>query len=95
MNLLGTARTVYAKEVIDALRDRRTLLVVLLSSVLLGPLVLIALSGLVASLEARAEKREVFVHGIENAPSLRNFLERQSSVVRDAPAGFEARLRES
>ncbi|MEQ1804718.1 MAG: ABC transporter permease, partial [Burkholderiaceae bacterium] len=33
--------------------------------------------------------------GIENAPSLRNFLERQSSVVRDAPAGFEARLRES
>ena len=65
ISLLGTARIVYAKEVIDALRDRRTLLVVLLSSVLLGPLVLVALSGLVASLEARAEKREVFVAGLE------------------------------
>lgn len=93
MSLLGIARIVYAKEMIDALRDRRTLLVVLLSSVLLGPLVLIALSGLVASLEARAEKREVFIVGIEHAPSLRNFLERQTSVVRDAPADYEAQLR--
>ncbi len=92
---LRSAQVVYVKEVIDALRDRRTLLVVLLSSVLLGPLVLIALSGLVASLEARAERREVFVAGIEHAPSLRNFLERQSSVVREAPADFEAQLRDA
>jgi sodium transport system permease protein len=93
--MLGTARVVYAKEMLDALRDRRTLLMVLLSSVLLGPLVLIALSGLVASLEARAEKREVIVAGIEHAPSLRNFLLRQSSVVREAPADYEARLRDA
>lgn len=95
MNFFGTAKAVYAKEVVDALRDRRTLLVVLLSSVLLGPLVLIALSGLVASLEARAEKREVFVVGIEHAPGLRNFLERQSGVVRNAPPDYEARLRDA
>ncbi len=95
MSMLGTARVVYAKEMLDALRDRRTLLMVLLSSVLLGPLVLIALSGLVASLEARAEKREVVVAGIEHAPSLRNFLLRQSSVVREAPADYEARLRDA
>ena len=86
-------RTVFIKEMLDALRDRRTLAVVLLSSVLLGPLVLIALSGLVATFEARAEKREVFVAGIESAPSLRNFLERHSAVVREAPADFEAQLR--
>ena len=49
------ARAVFAKEIVDALRDRRTLLVVLLSSVLLGPLVLVALSGLVATLEARRD----------------------------------------
>ncbi len=95
MSMLRTARVVYVKEVIDALRDRRTLLVVLLSSVMLGPLVLIALSGLVASLEARAEKREVFVVGIDQAPSLRNFLERQSSVVREVPADYEAKLRDA
>ncbi len=95
VNFFGAARTVYAKEIVDALRDRRTLLVVLLSSVLLGPLVLIALSGLVASLEARAERREVLVIGIEHAPGLRNFLERQTTAVRDAPADFEARLRDA
>ncbi len=93
MTRFAGAATVYAKEMVDALRDRRTLVVVLLSSVLLGPLVLIALSGLVASFEARAEKREVFVLGIEHAPSLRNFLERQSSVVRDAPPDYELQLR--
>ena len=93
MTRFAGAATVYGKEIVDALRDRRTLVVVLLSSVLLGPLVLIALSGLVASFEARAEKREVFVLGIEHAPSLRNFLERQSSVVRDAPPDYEAQLR--
>jgi sodium transport system permease protein len=95
VSLLGTTRVVYFKEMTDALRDRRTLFVVFLSSVLLGPLVLIALSGLVASLEARAEKREVFVVGIEHAPGLRNFLERQSSVVRPAPDDHVARLRDA
>ena len=93
MTRFAGAATVFAKEMVDALRDRRTLVVVLLSSVLLGPLVLIALSGLVASFEARAEKREVFVLGIEHAPSLRNFLERQSSVVREAPTDYESQLR--
>jgi sodium transport system permease protein len=95
MSTFRAARHVFGKELLDALRDRRTLLVVVLSSVLLGPLVLIALSGLVASLEARAEKREVFVHGIEHAPSLRNFLERQTSVVRVAPSDFETQLRDA
>ena len=93
MTPFAGAATVFAKEMVDALRDRRTLVVVLLSSVLLGPLVLIALSGLVANFEARAEKREVFVLGIEHAPSLRNFLERQSSVVREAPTDYESQLR--
>lgn len=95
MTWLAAARIVFAKEALDALRDRRTLLVVLVSSVLLGPLVLVAISGLVATLEARAERREVVVAGIDHAPSLRNFLERQSCVVREAPRDYEERLRDS
>jgi sodium transport system permease protein len=81
------------KELLDALRDRRTLWTVLVSSVLLGPLVLLAISALVASLEANAEQREVMVSGLAQAPSLRNFLERQTYVVKAAPADFEQRLR--
>ena len=93
MKTLASARIVFAKEIVDALRDRRTLLVVLLSSVLMGPLVLIALSSLIATFEERAEKREVFVAGIEHAPALKNYFERQTYVVKAAPPDFEAQLR--
>ena len=85
--------TVFRKEISDALRDRRTLLTVLVSSVLLGPLVLVAISALVASLESRAEARQVFVVGIEHAPSLKNWFERQTYSVKAAPADYEKLLR--
>ncbi len=87
--------TVLRKELTDALRDRRTLVTVLVSSVMLGPLVLVAISALVASLESRAEQREVYVAGLAAAPTLRNFLERQTYTVKEPPADYEAQLRKS
>ncbi len=95
MRFSTTALAVFRKEMLDALRDRRTLLVVLVTGVLMGPLILIALSGFIATLEARAEKREVYVVGLEYAPSLKNYLERQTWTVKAPPADFEARLRAS
>ncbi len=95
MKSLRVVWAVFAKELRDALRDRRTMLVVLVSGVLLGPLMLIALSQLIASLEARADQRELYAVGIEQAPSLRNFLERQTWVVKTPPADYEAQLRAS
>jgi len=86
------ALVVFKKELLDALRDRRTLLVVLLSSVAVGPVVLIALSALVAGIEKRAEERTMIVQGIEHAPTLRNFLERQTYRIDAAPADYEAQL---
>ena len=86
------AWTVFVKEVRDALRDRRTLLAVVLSSVLMGPVLLFGLSVLVASSEARAESRDVMVAGIEHAPTLRNFLERQTLRVKVAPPDYERQL---
>ena len=93
MKPMQAVLTVFRKEISDALRDRRTLLTVLVSSVLLGPLVLVAISALVASLESRAEARQVFVVGIDNAPSLKNWFERQTYTVKAAPADYEKRLR--
>jgi sodium transport system permease protein len=86
------ALVVFKKELLDALRDRRTLLVVLLSSVAVGPIVLIALSALVAGIEKRAEERTMIVQGIEHAPTLRNFLERQTYRIDAAPADYETQL---
>ena len=71
--MIGAAWTVLRKELRDALRDRRTLLTIVLSSVAVGPLVLLLLSTLVAGMEERAESREIVVAGIEHAPTLRNY----------------------
>ena len=90
---MSAAWAVYTKEIVDALRDRRTLMVVLFSSVLMGPLLLVALSALLASFEARADSRVVYVAGAEHAPGLVNFLERQSRSVKPPPADYEAQLR--
>jgi sodium transport system permease protein len=90
--VIGAAWTVLRKELCDALRDRRTLLTIVLSSVAVGPLVLVLLSTLVAGMEERADSREVLVAGIEHAPTLRNYLERQTYRVSAAPEQFEQQL---
>jgi len=92
---MNGAWVVFRKELLDALRDRRTLLMVLLSSVAIGPLVLVVISTLIASFEKRAEAREVVVQGIAQAPTLRNYLERQTYTISAAPADFEKQLRDS
>ena len=89
------AWVVYLKELLDALRDRRTLFMVLISSVAVGPLVLVAVSSLVAGIEKRAEARELLVQGLEHAPTLRNFFERQTYTVLVAEPGYEQQLRDS
>ena len=58
-SLLRSFWIVLRKEVVDALRDRRTLLRLAIPAVLMGPLLLLALSGLISSLEGQADKREV------------------------------------
>ncbi len=95
MNAVHLALTVLRKELRDAMRDRRTLATVLLSAVLLGPLALVAMSMLVASIEAQAEQRELRVAGLAQAPSLRNFFERQTWRVSEAPADYAAQLRDA
>jgi sodium transport system permease protein len=92
-SLPAAAWVVFVKELVDALRDRRTLMMVIVSSVLMGPAVLIALSSLIGSLERQAEQREVLVAGVEHAPSLRNFIERQTYTVRAAPPDHEQQIR--
>jgi sodium transport system permease protein len=93
--MMAAAWIVYIKELTDALRDRRTLLMVLLSSVAIGPLVLVLVSTLVAGIEKRAEARVVVAQGMAYAPSLRNYLERQTYTVQDAPADYEQQLKDS
>lgn len=89
---MSAAAVAFVKELRDALRDRRTLLAVVLSSVAMGPLLLFALSALVAGSEQRAESRELLVAGLDHAPTLRNYLERQTLQPRPAPPDYERQI---
>jgi sodium transport system permease protein len=95
MNRWQAMWTVFAKELRDALRDRRTLMAVFVSSIAMGPLMLVALSTMVGQFEKRAEAREIVAIGLDAAPTLRNYIERQTFTIKPAPADWEAQLRDS
>ncbi|MCP5143315.1 MAG: ABC transporter permease [Gammaproteobacteria bacterium] len=86
---LHSALTVFRKEFVDALRDRKSLVVVLLAAVLMGPAMMFAMSVLIGRMEASNQAREITVAGIEYAPTLANYLSRQSYTVKAAPADFK------
>jgi sodium transport system permease protein len=90
---MGTAATVFGKEFKDAVRDRRTWLIVLFTSILAGPLTLLLLSIYVASVEESAAKREVYVANATAGPTLINFLQRAGATVKDAPEDYAAQIK--
>jgi len=89
---MSAARVVFAKELADALRDRRTWVAALISALVVGPAVLLLLSLYLSALDDKAARHEVFVADGSRAPTLVNFLQRAGASVQDAPADYEARL---
>lgn len=89
---MRAAWVVLVKEVVDALRDRRALLVVAVTTLLSGPVTLLLLSKFVADLKERLEQRQVLVAGAEAAPALVNFIERQGRRITPPPADFRAQM---
>ena len=85
---------VFCKEMVDAVRDRKTLMMIFFTAVLIGPVMLVALSFIVSQQEEKSERREVWVAGLERAPALHNYLLRQGMKVNTAPADYEAQLRD-
>jgi sodium transport system permease protein len=90
---MKAAAIVFRKELIDALRDRRTWIVVLLSSLLAGPVSLLLIASLVSSAEDSAARREVVLVNGAAAPTLVNFLQRNGATIVEAPADYRDRLR--
>jgi sodium transport system permease protein len=85
--------TIFRKELIDALRDRRAWMVALTISLLSGPVVLVLISNFISGLEEKAAQREVLFAAPEHAPTLVNFLQRAGATVKPAPADYPAQLR--
>jgi sodium transport system permease protein len=85
--------TVTLKELVDTLRDRRTMVVTLLTSIAAGPLFLTLILNMAANQAERGRELKLPVIGAAYAPALIAFLERQQVVVQAAPEDYEARIR--
>ncbi|MFZ6690569.1 ABC transporter permease [Undibacterium sp. SXout20W] len=81
------------KELKDALRDRRTLMTALFSSLLGVPLLLLIFSTVLSQVESQEEKRVVLAVGMQYAPQLENFILRQGYQIKTAPVDYEAKSR--
>jgi sodium transport system permease protein len=87
------AGIVFAKEVIDNLRDRRTLLAALFYP-FLGPGLILLMVFAIGRLSSEAERPlRLSVEGAERAPSLISFLEQNRVEIERAPADPEAAVR--
>jgi sodium transport system permease protein len=87
--ILAVAR----KEVLDTFRDRRTMLVTLLSAAVAGPIFIVLIFNMIAGQADRARELKLPALGLEQAPALVAFLERQQVELKPAPADYEARLK--
>ena len=88
------AGTVFAKEVTDNLRDRRTLAAAL-AYPFLGPAMILLMVFAIGRLSSQAEKPlELPVVGRENAPNLVRFLEQHNVEVQASPEDPEAAVRQ-
>ena len=85
--------TVARKEIVDTLRDRRTIVVTLASAALAGPIFLMLIFNMFAQQADRARELKLPVQGAEHAGALIAYLERQQVTIQPAPEDFEAKIR--
>lgn len=89
---LKSIMIVFTKEFKDILRDKRSLLTVSLLSVLAGPVMMLIMANMIAQFEVKSERRVVLVDGIEHAPSLKNHLLQETTLIRQAPKDYQLGL---
>jgi len=85
--------TVVTKELVDTFRDRRTMMVTLLTAIAAGPLFLALILNVAASQADKARELKLPVAGEEHAPALIAFLQRAQVAISRAPADYEAKIR--
>src|SRR6266540_144185 len=84
--------TIARKEVVDTFRDRRTIMVTLMTAIIAGPIFLVLILNLFARQADRARELTLAFAGGEHAPARVAFLERQQVKLTPAPADVEAKV---
>ncbi|MGB8647043.1 MAG: ABC transporter permease [Anaerolineae bacterium] len=93
--MMDRIAVIFKKEVVDNLRDRKTLAGSLFSPIL-GPLMMLVLFSVLTSTLATSVEKPLSlpVVGAENAPALVQFLAQNGATIQSAPADPEAAVRE-
>lgn len=91
---IKTILTVAKKELTDHLRDKRTATMIFLLSIAMGPIILMGLGYFIGSIEAKAEKKEIYLSGKQHAPELVNFLQRQDMKLLDPKPDFRELIKQ-
>ncbi len=74
-------------------RDRRSMVVILVTAIAAGPLLLMLVMNLVASQMEKRRELTLPATGLEHAPALAAFLERQQVTIVPVPADYEQQIR--
>jgi len=90
---LARIGTIARKEVVDTFRDRRTIVVTLVTAIVAGPIFLVLILNMVARQADKGRELTLAVAGAEHAPALVSFLERQQVKVVTAPPDAEQKIR--
>ncbi len=85
---------VLRKEVVDGLRDRRTLFTMLFTGIAMGPIALLLMANYVSGLEQKSAARKIMVDGIEHAPQLANYFARNGIAAVAQPVDYAAAIRD-
>lgn len=93
---MNPAITVFLKEVIENLRDKKTVMNALVMGPLLGPVFFAIMMGFIITkqLDSAEKPLEIPVVGAEHAPNLVGWLRQQGVVVQAAPTDAEAAIRD-
>jgi sodium transport system permease protein len=92
-SVVARIAAVARKEAVDIFRDRRAILVTLITAIVAGPVMMMLVLNLVARQADRVREMTLPIVGGEYAPALVAFLERQQVTLKPAPPDFEDRVR--
>jgi sodium transport system permease protein len=81
------------KEIVDLLRDRRAMIVTVITAMGSGPILLLLVLNLIASQAGKAHDLSLSIVGGVHAPSLVAFLQRHQVSVLDAPIDFLEKIK--
>ncbi len=90
---LSRVATVARKEMVDILRDRRAMIVTVITAMISGPILMLLVLNLIAGQAEKASDLRISIVGGAHAQPLVAFLQRHQVQILDAPVDFRSKVK--